>query len=79
LLKHVFKSLLQFELVKWFGAIPKKGIRSWNEKAIPRSAVADVYASIQNDLIYASKFISIAAQRESHQWRCTLLGKVFVR
>jgi hypothetical protein len=24
-----------------------------DEKAIPRSAVADVYASIQNDLIYA--------------------------
>jgi hypothetical protein len=33
-----------------------------DEKAIPRSAVADVYASIQNDLIYASDLSPIAAQ-----------------
>jgi hypothetical protein len=39
-----------------------------DEKTIPRS-VADVYKSIQNDLIYASDNLSpIAAQRKSYKW-----------
>jgi hypothetical protein len=48
LLKHVFKSLLQFELVKWFGAIPMKGDARFAPGMKKRFlAVADVYSSIQ--------------------------------
>jgi hypothetical protein len=51
------------------------------KKAIPRSAVADVYKSIQNDLIYADNLSAIAAQREELQVAVhfTLLENLFVR
>lgn len=45
-----------FELVKWFGAIPLKENARFvrgDELTIPRSPVADVYASIEADLKYA--------------------------
>ena len=52
------RAYYHFELVKWFGEIPLKGdarFKIGDEKTIPRSSVADVYASIEADLIYASE------------------------
>jgi hypothetical protein len=48
------------------------------KKSIPRSSIADVYKSIQDDLIYASqKFIRIPAQkgRATSGAALVLLGK----
>ncbi len=50
------RAYYHFELVKWFGPIPMKGDARFklnDEKTIPRSPVADVYASIEADLLYA--------------------------
>jgi hypothetical protein len=70
LLKHVFKSLLSIWISK-NGLVHSYerwcSIRSWRWKAIPRSSIADVYKSIQNDLIYASDNLSIAAQKGEQQ------------
>jgi len=44
------KAYYEFELVKWFGGIPLSGDKRFNlndEKSIPRSATADVYAAIE--------------------------------
>ncbi|MFB9107558.1 RagB/SusD family nutrient uptake outer membrane protein [Flavobacterium gyeonganense] len=50
------RAYYQFELVKWFGGIPMKGdarFKLGDEKTIPRSTVAEVYASIEADLTFA--------------------------
>ena len=50
-----------FELVKWFGPSPLKvneRFKLGDETTIPRSPVADVYAAIEEDLIYAMKCIT---------------------
>jgi len=50
------RAYYQFELVKWFGGIPMKGdarFKLGDEKIIPRSTVAEVYASIEADLTFA--------------------------
>ncbi|WP_417941901.1 RagB/SusD family nutrient uptake outer membrane protein [Flavobacterium sp. RS13.1] len=50
------RAYYQFELVKWFGGIPMKGdarFKLGDEKTIPRSSVAEVYASIEADLTFA--------------------------
>jgi hypothetical protein len=52
--------------VKWFGGIPMKGDARFapgDEKTIPRSSIADVYKSIQNDLIYASDNLAAVAHK----------------
>jgi hypothetical protein len=52
-----------------------------DEKEIPRSSVADVYKSIQNDLIYASdNLAATAAQKEELQGRCSFsfIGKAYL-
>lgn len=78
------RAYYQFELVKWFGGIPMKGDSRFvpgDEKSIPRSSIADVYASIEKDLIYASENLSAIP---SQQGRATsgaalaLLGKAYL-
>lgn len=78
------RAYYQFELVKWFGGIPMKGdvrFSTGDEKSVPRSSVAEVYAAIQEDLIYASENLSATP---SQQGRATsgsalaLLGKAYL-
>lgn len=78
------RAYYQFELVKWFGGIPMKGdarFKIGDEKKIPRSSVAEVYASIESDLIFASANLSpIAAQkgRVTKGAAQALLGKAYL-
>ncbi len=78
------RAYFHFELVKWFGGIPLKGdmrFKLGDEKTIPRSSVADVYASIEADLIYASQNLP---QTQTQKGRITkgaaqsLLGKAYL-
>jgi hypothetical protein len=78
------RAYYHFELVKWFGGIPMKGDARFSpgdEKSIPRSTVAQVYESIEADLIYASQNLAI---NPSQQGRATkgaalaLLGKTYL-
>lgn len=73
-----------FELVKWFGPVPMKineRFKLGDETVIPRSPVADVYAQIENDLIFA---ISVLPTVQSETGRATkgaaqaLLGKAYL-
>ena len=78
------RAYYQFELVKWFGGIPMKGDARFapgDEKSIPRSSISDVYASIQNDLIFAAANLSaIPAQkgRVTSGAALALLGKAYL-
>jgi len=78
------RAYYQFELVKWFGGIPMKGdvrFKIGDEKTIPRSSVAEVYASIETDLVFASANLSpIAAQkgRVTKGAAQALLGKAYL-
>jgi tetratricopeptide (TPR) repeat protein len=78
------RAYYQFELVKWFGGIPMKGdvrFKIGDEKTIPRASVAEVYASIEADLIFASANLSpIAAQkgRATKGAAQALLGKAYL-
>ncbi|MDG2433812.1 RagB/SusD family nutrient uptake outer membrane protein [Flavobacterium sp.] len=78
------RAYYQFELVKWFGGIPMKGDARFapgDEKSIPRSSVSEVYASIQNDLIFAAANLSaIPAQkgRATSGAALALLGKAYL-
>lgn len=78
------RAYYNFELVKWFGSIPiKKDARFkiGDETTIPRSPVSDVYAYIEEDLIYA---ISVLPVVQSETGRATkgaaqaLLGKAYL-
>ena len=78
------RAYYQFELVKWFGGIPMKGDARFSpgdETSIPRSSVSEVYASIQNDLIYAAENLPATP---AQQGRATsgaalaLLGKAYL-
>ncbi len=78
------RAYYHFELVKWFGGIPLKGdvrFKVGDEKTIPRSSVADVYASIEADLVFASENLP---STPSQQGRVTkgaalaLLGKAYL-
>lgn len=78
------RAYYHFELVKWFGAIPLKGdarFKIGDEKLIPRSAVADVYASIEADLIYASENLNPTASQQGRATKgaaLALLGKAYL-
>lgn len=53
---HFLHAYYNFELVKWFGAIPLKENKRFvrgDEQTIPRSPVNEVYASIEADLLKA--------------------------
>ncbi len=75
-----------FELVKWFGAIPlKKDARfvRGDELTIPRSPVTEVYASIESDLKYAIENLPVTPPdgqigRATKGAAQALLGKVYL-
>ena len=76
------RAYFNFELVKWFGAIPIKPegrFQLGEETSIPRAPVADVYAYIENDLNLAIQDLSDQAPqigRASKASAQALLGKV---
>ncbi|OXG02738.1 putative outer membrane starch-binding protein [Flavobacterium araucananum] len=78
------RAYYQFELVKWFGGIPMKGdarFKIGDEKTVPRSSVAEVYASIEADLIYASANLSPTASQKGRVTKGAaqaLLGKAYL-
>ncbi|MBG6109534.1 hypothetical protein H4V97_002887 [Flavobacterium sp. CG_23.5] len=78
------RAYYHFELVKWFGGIPLKGdarFSSGDEKKLPRSSVAEVYASIEADLIFASDNLSATAAQKGRVTKgaaLALLGKAYL-
>ncbi len=78
------RAYYNFELVKWFGPIPLKvdaRFKLGDEKSIPRSSVPEVYALIEEDLIFAA---SVLPDFPAEKGRVTkgaaqaLLGKAYL-
>lgn len=73
-----------FELVKWFGPVPLKVDERFelgDETSIPRSPVADVYAQIEADLMYADSVLDYTAPavgRVTKGAAKALLGKAYL-
>lgn len=78
------RAYYHFELVKWFGGIPLNGDKRFkvgDEKTIPRSPVADVYASIEADLLFAIDNLSPTAAQTGRATKSSaqaLLGKAYL-
>ncbi|WP_299628023.1 RagB/SusD family nutrient uptake outer membrane protein [uncultured Tenacibaculum sp.] len=78
------RAYYHFELVKWFGGIPLKGDARFNvgdEKTIPRSTPAEVYASIEADLQFAIANLSYTSPQVGRANRGSaqaLLGKAYL-
>jgi tetratricopeptide (TPR) repeat protein len=78
------RAYYHFELVKWFGGIPLNGDKRFvpgDETKVPRSSVAEVYASIEADLIYASANLSPTASQTGRVTKgaaLALLGKAYL-
>lgn len=78
------KAYYEFELVKWFGGIPLSGDKRFNlndEKSIPRSATADVYAAIEGELLFAIDNLDATASQTGRATKGAaqaLLGKVYL-
>lgn len=78
------RAYYNFELVKWFGAIPIKPEGRFNvgdEKTIPRSPVADVYAYIESDLKFAVANLNYTTPQVGRVTKGAaeaLLGKVYL-
>jgi len=78
------RAYYNFELVKWFGPIPLKMDKRFNlgdETSIPRSPVADVYAEIEKDLIYAAGVLPVTQAETGRATKGAaqaLLGKVYL-
>ena len=78
------RAYYHFELVKWFGGIPMKvneRFQLGDETSIPRSSVAEVYAQIELDLIFASEnlpYIQAEKGRITKGAAQALLGKAYL-
>jgi hypothetical protein len=78
------RAYYHFELVKFFGGIPLKGDKRFSvndEKSIPRSSTADVYASIEADLQFAINNLNPVASQKGRATKGAaqaLLGKVYL-
>ncbi|NLP57098.1 RagB/SusD family nutrient uptake outer membrane protein [Lutibacter sp. B1] len=78
------RAYYHFELVKWFGGIPMKENARFtpgDETSIPRSSVSEVYASIYEDLNYASEHLSATPSQEGRATKgaaLALLGKAYL-
>jgi len=78
------RAYYNFELVKWFGPIPLKideRFKLGDEKTIPRSPVADVYAAIEADLIAAIPDLPVTpieTGRATKGAAKALLGKAYL-
>lgn len=78
------RAYYNFELLKWFGPIPIKKDQRFNlgdETSIPRSPVEDVYAFIEEDLIYAASVLPVypaETGRATKGAALSLLGKAYL-
>ena len=78
------RAYYNFELVKWFGAIPIKAEGRFtlgDEKTIPRAPISEVYQLIEEDLQYAVANLSYSAPevgRATKGAAQALLGKVYL-
>lgn len=77
------RAYYNFELVKWFGPIPIKETRFelGDETVIPRSPVEDVYAFIEEDLLFAINNLAYTAPQVGRATKGSaqaLLGKVYL-
>ncbi|WP_445722229.1 RagB/SusD family nutrient uptake outer membrane protein [Flavobacterium sp.] len=78
------RAYYHFELVKWFGGIPLKGDARFalnDEKTIPRSSTAEVYESIEADLLFAIDNLNPIAPETGRATKGAaqaLLGKVYL-
>jgi hypothetical protein len=78
------RAYYNFELLKWFGDIPIKPEGRFvlgDEKTIPRSPKADVYALIEQDLQYAVENLSYTTPQIGRATKGSaeaLLGKVYL-
>ena len=78
------RAYYNFELVKWFGDIPIKPEGRFvlgDEKSIPRSPKAEVYALIEEDLKFAVANLSYTAPQVGRATKGSaqaLLGKVYL-
>jgi len=81
---YFLRAYYQFELVKWFGAIPVNGDKRFkigDETVVPRTPANEVYVLIESDLQYAIDHLSTGVQAKG---RITvgaaraLLGKVYL-
>lgn len=78
------RAYYHFELVKWFGGIPLNGDKRFkvgDEKSIPRSSVAEVYAVIESDLLFAIDNLSPTASQSGRATKSAaqaLLGKAYL-
>jgi hypothetical protein len=81
---HFLRAYYNFELVKWFGAIPIKPEGRFSvgdEQTIPRAPVADVYALIEADLQVAVSNLAYTAPQVGRVTKGAaeaLLGKVYL-
>lgn len=81
---YFLRAYFNFELVKWFGAIPTKPEGQFvlgEETSIPRTVVEDVYTYIENDLLEAKSRLSATAPevgRVTLGAAQALLGKVYL-
>lgn len=78
------RAYYHFELVKFFGPIPLNGDKRFkldDEKTIPRAPVADVYASIEADLLFAIDHLSVTPAQTGRVTKGAaqaLLGKAYL-
>ncbi|WP_298363736.1 RagB/SusD family nutrient uptake outer membrane protein [uncultured Lutibacter sp.] len=78
------RAYYHFELVKWFGAIPMNGDKRFapgDETTIPRSPETEVYASIIEDLIFASENLDVYPSQTGRATKgaaLALLGKAYL-
>ena len=81
---YFLRAYYNFELVKWFGDIPIKPEGRFvlgDEKTIPRSPKADVYALIEQDLKFAVANLQYTAPQVGRATKGAaqaLLGKVYL-
>ncbi|MES2862810.1 MAG: RagB/SusD family nutrient uptake outer membrane protein [Bacteroidota bacterium] len=78
------RAYYHFELVKWFGGIPLNGDKRFkvgDEKTIPRASVAEVYATIESDLLFAIDNLNPTASQTGRATKSSaqaLLGKTYL-
>ena len=78
------RAYYNFELVKWFGAIPFKvdeRFKLGDETTIPRYPVEDVYAFIEEDLLFAASVLPVSPEQAGRATKGAaqaLLGKVYL-
>jgi tetratricopeptide (TPR) repeat protein len=78
------RAYFHFELVKWFGPIPMNGDKMFqvgDETKVPRSSKEEVYASIEEDLLYAIENMETGQQEPGRITKGAaqaLLGKAYL-